>query len=989
MKKSKWIIASALLSLSVASFGMVACGSGSEPDVVAPVITVDGASEYLINYGSTFTLPKITIQDDKDENVTWNLSVKNGDTTATVDENGSFVAEKAGTYTVSVDATDSSGNTANKQFKIEVRGETEINNFDTEARLKGVTHKGIAEVSINTNPEYIRYGTGSLKLEVKEHIATSWPGIIVSELPINDIIDYYSISFWIYNDGTDDINIYLQRNELNGKAKHTIPAKTWTKIEVLARDYDNVFQYMKKSGAEPEVGTCEDLKCFTFHLANPANVPTFNIYVDEIQVNKEKIYDTLDITAEVSHPVVGVEYSMPSVSVKYGGEEVTANVSYVVYDKDYNKLDFADNKITFTDAGEYTLIVNAEYNGLTSSVNYMLVCSSSRADNEIAFFEDVSNLSFFTSEHFAISHNTEQKHTDNNSTASMKLHSCESRWPYLTISGIPYADLEGVAYIYMYAKTDYELKDSETAYLGIRDGNRGKVLKRISLSNDWKCFALTKEQLAEVGVTTLEGLQLSVELYDTTNPKNEGGWCPVAFNTYIDNFTVGKVAEPIEKEEGVVLDFANYRDLDDLTSNGYISYNFSNLEMTLNNKGSLKVSASAKWPEFHFGDRFDAFSIEGAKNLVFDVFVPTFDAGFLRLGVNDSQYQKVTPASSGQWVSLYVPIKAITGETLKGIEVNVARNNGSDWANVGTFYIGKVWLDYEGKPEEVIDPEFSNGEVTDDLYMFTVKNDEYLMSLNTDATFVKDGEKSIKLSAIPRWPAYYFSQYFIDFLNENNYVKFSFDLYVDDAGSETNIDFYEGCIASYSDIQDEWFTVTLTVANVTTSTFMQFNKLSAKTMNMYLDNIQYFTAEDIIPEVQEFGSIETEYDLNMFTSSGTLSLNEKATFVKEGSKSIKMAATPRWPKLYFTQEFIDHLVAENVESISIDLYIDNAGSATVCNRMEGYKLIYVNDLTVDAWFTLTLKVSELSTSKFFQFNKDAAESLSIYVDNLQYIKANA
>lgn len=984
MKKSKIIIASALLTVTMCSFGLAACDKlVEETDVTAPVIMVEGLNEYLINYGSTFTLPKITVQDDVDENVKWSLTVKNGDAVAEVDENGSFVADKSGAYIATVTAEDAAGNKTDKQIVINVRNATEINTFDAENRLDGVTAKGVAEISINTDTEYVRYGTGSLKLEVQKHVSTSWPGIIVKNLPISDISQYYSISFWIYNDGVNDIDIFLHRNEVNVKAKFNIPSKVWKKIEIAARDYDDVFQFMDGKGAEPEVGVCDDLKCFTFHFANPANTPTFNVYVDDIRVNTQKIDDTLDISTKITHPVVGAEYMLPTATVQYGGETIDADVTYGLFDKDYNKLEIIDGKYTFEESGEYTLIINADYNGFKGANSYKLICSATRAENEIAFFEDESNLSFFKSEHFAISLNTDEKHSDNGSTASMKLHSCLSKWPYLTISGVPYADLEGVAYIYMYVKTDYNFNGTEIAYLGIRDGEKGKVLKRISLTNEWQCFALTKGQLASLGVTTLDGLQMSVELYDKTNPQNEGGWCPVAFNTYIDNFTVCKEQEPTKKVDGVVLDFANYRDLDDIESN-WLSYNFADLSKTVNQLGSLKLNADAKWPWFKFGDSFDKFSLDGVQNLVMEIYVPKLASGYVRIGPNDSNYQKITAEESGDWISIYFPVSALltAGNTLKGQEFNVARNDGSTWVNVEDLYIGKIWLDYEGKPVEK--HTFTNAETADDLFIFTVTNTLYEVSLNLDKTFVKDGEKSIKLSAVPRWPQYYFSQEFIDFLKEKNYVKFSFDVYVDESGSETEISAYEGCISSYSSIQDEWFTVTLDVVNISTSTYLQFNKNATKNLDAYVDNIKYYTQKDLVSET--FGSIESDYDLGIFKTGHTLAMNSDKAFVKEGSKSIKFTATPQWPGFYFAKEFIDYLNTEGYTSISLDLYIDNANSETECTRMEGYKLIYQSDLTVNEWFTITLNVSELAENKYFQFNKSAAKPLSVYIDNMKYIK---
>lgn len=423
--------------------------------------------------------------------------------------------------------------------------------------------------------------------------------------------------------------------------------------------------------------------------------------------------------------------------------------------------------------------------------------------------------------------------------------------------------------------------------------------------------------------------------------------------------------------------------MDDIESR-WVYYNFADLSKTVNNLGSLKLSADAKWPWFKFGDSFDKFSLTDVKNLVMEIYVPQFTNGYVRIGPNDSNYQKITAEESGDWVSLYIPVASLltAGNTLKGQEFCISRYDGTDWVNVQDLYIGKVWLDYEGKPEEK--HVFTDAETSDDVFIFTVKNTLYEVSLNSDKSFVKDGEKSIKLSAVPRWPAYYFSQEFIDFLNDNKYVKFSFDVYVDEAGSETTVSMYEGCISSYSSLRDQWFTVTLDVASLTTNTYLQINKDAAESLDAYVDNIQYYTQEDL--DAQTFGSIESDFDLGIFRTSHSLSLNQNAAYVKTGSKSIKFSATPQWPGFYFTKEFIDYLTEEGYTSISFDLYIDNEHSETECTRMEGYKLIYQEALTVNDWFAITLNVSELTESKYFQFNKSAAKELSVYIDNMRYTK---
>jgi len=987
MKKSRLIALLTLIVAFVASLTLSACenvdavspeqsaGSSIEKtDTVAPTITVDGESEYIVKAGETFRLPKITAQDNYDSELSSSIEVTfAGEAVQLTDY--SFIAQNPGTYTVNVSVADKSENVATKEILVHVYGENEINTFDNAIRLNNVTGKGITNLSLNTDPKFVRYGEGSLKLEVLQHTNVTWPGIIVSDLPIEDIADYYSISFWVYNDGSEDISIFLQRNEVNGAAKFNLAAKSWTKVEVKARDFDKVFQPMAKSGAEPEVGTCEDLKCFTFHFENKANVPTFNLYVDHIVVNTEAVLDVIEIEAEVTHPVVGKEFNMPVPIVKYGGNEIEAEVSYILYDASFNAIELSGNSYTFTQAGKYVLSINVNYNGLMTSKNFNLICASSRAANEIEFFEEEVALNFFKSPHLKLTVTNKEHHSLNGSTASLMIHSSPSVWPYITMTDIPHADLENVAYIYFYAKTDYDLKEGQKAYLGLRDGKQGKVLKRFTLTNDWVCYGLTKVELAELGVTTLEGLQLSVEFYDLSNPANQGGWCPIVFNSYVDNFTVAFVEEPTEKAENVVLDFANYRDLDDVHSS-YTSYNFQKLEYTLNNKGSLKVSCSGKWPTLKLGSSFEKFSLEGVKNLVVDVFVPSVAAGhYVRVGANDSHYQKVYAEDAGKWVSLYIPVEALlkSGNTLANLEMNFSRNDGSTWINLETIYIGQIRLDYEGKPVEK--HEFTGSETKDDVYMFTVKNSDYNVSLNTESAFVKDGSASIKLNAVPQWPQYYFSQEFIDWLKEKGYESISFELYIDDAGSEANVVMMEGAVTKYE--VDKWFSVTLKVADLTTNTRLQFNKNTSKNLNVYLDNMQFHEP------VLDYTGAESSYDLTMFTVKNdlyTVTLNSDSAFVKEGSNSIKLSAVPQWPQYYFSQEFIDWLKEKGYESISFELYIDDAGSEANVVMMEGA----VTKYEVDKWFSVTLKVANITTATRLQFNKNTAKALNVYLDNMQF-----
>ena len=80
--------------------------------------------------------------------------------------------------------------------------------------------------------------------------------------------------------------------------------------------------------------------------------------------------------------------------------------------------------------------------------------------------------------------------------------------------------------------------------------------------------------------------------------------------------------------------------------------------------------------------------ITGASYICMDVYVPTIDeGGYVRIGINDANYQKIKTA--GKWQTIKISRKTTT---LAGQKFNVSRSNGSSWVNVGTIYIGRIYM---------------------------------------------------------------------------------------------------------------------------------------------------------------------------------------------------------------------------------------------------------------------------------------------------------
>lgn len=655
MKKSKLFILTTLFLLCLSCFGIVACGEDT-PTAVNPTIIVNSGENYLVTYGDTFILPKISIKDDDVDTVTHTIKVTNGDDELPI-VNNSFVANKLGTNVITITATDKDGNTVTKQLKVGVTNEGELNPFNSADQIACVKGKGATKLSLNTNTDFVREGNGSLKVEVQKTSSKSWPGIVVNNLPETYLLNDYSISFWVFNDGTKDVEIYLNRNESSPRAKFLVPAKIWTKIEVTARNYDRVFTAIKGTANEPEVGPCDDIKCITFHFVNPANTPTFNLYVDNLSLNPEKVIDTLELKTVVPHPVVNQAYVMPEVVSYFNNQVVDADVTYDVYDKNFNKLTVTNNTCTFTQKGKYTLIINSNYGTCSGAKSVMLICAENREENEVEFFEDEVCLNFFESSFFNISLSTKEKHNENGSTASLKFHSNPSVWPYATMKNLPHADLVDVRYICFYAKTDYPLTSSQTAYLGLRDAGRAEVVKRWTLSNEWTAYVLRADELSNLGITTLNGLQFSVELKDPSNPNNVGTWCPIAFDTYIDNFSVG-----LKK------DFPANETLDDFsiftpTNTLYqVSVN-KDTNFIVEGNTSLKFSATQKWPSWTFSSDFvDWLATKEYQTVSFKIYFDGNSPATLNTSWGIHSLAGTNPEQNA-WLDVTINVSDITKDT--------------------------------------------------------------------------------------------------------------------------------------------------------------------------------------------------------------------------------------------------------------------------------------------------------------------------------------
>ena len=184
--------------------------------------------------------------------------------------------------------------------------------------------------------------------------------------------------------------------------------------------------------------------------------------------------------------------------------------------------------------------------------------------------------------------------------------------------------------------------------------------------------------------------------------------------------------------------------------------------------------------------------------------------------------------------------------------------------------------------------DFLSDESASELRMFTPDSTDYYMSVNTDPSYITEGNYSLKFTAIPRWPRYLFTQEFIDWLKANNIEKISFKLYIDAENSETTVTRTEGIYYNSSPALNAWISVSVNVSSLTGS-YIQVNKAAAKSLAFYLDDMQFtyhvhsYTAVVTAPTCTEEGfTTHTCSCGDSYTDSETDALGHDFTVAVEG-----------------------------------------------------------------------------------------------------------
>lgn len=174
--------------------------------------------------------------------------------------------------------------------EITVRGEDEIESCDDPAYLMAWSNinnyiYAPSSISFNTDPKYIKQGTGSFRITNRPNYGVSamQPTYNVGwkiDPDIKDLRDYYSYSFWVYNPWHEPLMLrasYHYSTGVNyptyGAEEYTLKANDWTYIEMTT-------EFLLANGVNPK-----NFNALSISVWVPREVP-FSFYFDAVYFNK-------------------------------------------------------------------------------------------------------------------------------------------------------------------------------------------------------------------------------------------------------------------------------------------------------------------------------------------------------------------------------------------------------------------------------------------------------------------------------------------------------------------------------------------------------------------------------------------------------------------------------------------------------------------------------------------------------------------------------
>lgn len=416
-------------------------------DSLAPTITIGGKSHLALNVGESYDIATAQIHaaDNSGATVDVTYSVKHGSTPVAL-ANNAFTIEETGTYTVTITATDTSGNTATETIEIYGMERGVISDFEKSWQVDEVKAvSGMGSLAYNTDPAFVRTGSASLAFSVK-HTQTTWPTFYIDGLDGRTLDDdSVSFSMWVYNES----NIFLDVDIQKGGKSFTLNPHCWNFLEVKKADYEDVFTVKNEPGSGdynsgyPTYGDKTGIKAvslgytYSESMANTA----VNLYIDDIRINYEEPKAIYALSALIPRGQVGNEYTVPTVTAS--GTE--AEVETEIYGPDGAKIDLAEGKFTPSEAGTYILAAAVEDENGSGYAAWTVRITEARDADIIANFDndwEVGTVSA-VNDRTTVSANEDPKYVRGGAGKSLKMSAVTggTTWPGIAMAGLEAFDI--------------------------------------------------------------------------------------------------------------------------------------------------------------------------------------------------------------------------------------------------------------------------------------------------------------------------------------------------------------------------------------------------------------------------------------------------------------------------------------------------------------------------------------------------------------------
>ena len=395
-----------------------------------------------------------------------------------------------------------------------------------------------------------------------------------------------------------------------------------------------------------------------------------------------------------------------------------------------------------------------------------------------------------------------------------------------------------------------EIAAGHTVRIGAN--NKGYTKLSATAAGKWITVAIPVSALRNKTVEGEAVVLSTLENVSLTFGKSDGS-ADINFGTLY----IGKVSleyydvDPSDKDHvkpaGVLYDFYDFREAEEI-KHPAASGEYTRLD---GDRTAKLVMSNSAWGKIYLPASADEMvaDLTGVSYIYLDIFVDaTYVENeyvrFVYLYWNGTKYvekffESMIPAD--EWITVRFPVKEGTAKLsdlyFYFVKYSKTAEGKYDWQAIGTqdgeaLYIREIGYTSNETALRDFDSEgaWSTG-------IFYVKNDDYVVFRNGNTAFVKEGEYSIGLMAAPRWPAFYFTDAFVDWLEAKGYTSISFDVYIDSVEGN-RVTKIEGIGATSAPVNNEWFTVTAQVSALR-GKCIQFNHEAANRLFFYIDNMAF------------------------------------------------------------------------------------------------------------------------------------------------------